>query len=190
LFEPKAALQYQPGSLACGSLEREEDAVQIQPQSLRVLIIDDSLTIRAMIEQILLQHPGCQVVGVASDVETARALITAKHPNLITLDLLMPGVDGMQFLDEIVDRPHCPVVVVSSATKEGAQTEAEAMRRGADACYDKAKIVSEGAVFLRLLKRIAKRGHETGGRSAPVTGSVVSDAPAIQRLQENANVGA
>jgi chemotaxis response regulator CheB len=85
----------------------------------KVLVIDDSLMIRAMIEQIVSRDPEFHVVGVASDVPEAREVIETKHPNLITLDLMMPGIGGLDFLDELAGHPHAPVVVVSSSTKDG-----------------------------------------------------------------------
>ncbi len=124
---------------------------------LRVLVIDDSLTIRAMIEQILSGQPGCSVVGIASDVATARLLMASTRPNVVTLDLMMPGIGGLAFLDELGTRAHCPVVVVSSTTKEGSDAATEALARGADACFDKAKIISAAPAFLALLRKTARR---------------------------------
>ena len=123
----------------------------------RVLVIDDSLTIRAMIEQILSRQPGYKVVGIACDVIAARVLMASARPNIITLDLMMPGIGGLAFLDELAHRAHCPIVVVSSTTKPGTPAETEALARGADACFDKARIVSSAPAFLALLKKTARR---------------------------------
>jgi two-component system chemotaxis response regulator CheB len=124
---------------------------------LRVLVIDDSLTIRAMVEQVVQRVPGCRVVGVASDVGTARTMIEDLAPNVITLDLAMPGVDGLSFLDELRERKHAPIVVVSSSTSEGSPEAQEALSRGADACFDKTRLIVEADRFVRLLKMAAKR---------------------------------
>lgn len=124
-------------------------------EQVRVLIIDDSVTIRAILEQMLSSDRGCRVVGIASDVQHARELLEDSFPNVITLDLAMPGIDGLQFLDELANRRHAPVVVVSSRTKEGSEASAEAIAHGAYACFDKAKLVSEAALFMRTLKKAA-----------------------------------
>ena len=121
----------------------------------RVLIIDDSLTIRAMVEELLARHANCTQVAVASDVPTARTLIAEFRPSLITLDLNMPGIDGLTFLDELSAHHHAPVVVVSSATSEDSEASEEAMAHGADACFDKAKIVTDATRFVKLLQRAA-----------------------------------
>jgi two-component system chemotaxis response regulator CheB len=123
----------------------------------KVLVIDDSLMIRAMIEQIVSRDPEFHVVGVASDVPEAREVIETKHPNLITLDLMMPGIGGLDFLDELAGHPHAPVVVVSSSTKDGSPATDEALAHGAEACFDKAKVVADAAGFAKLLKKVARR---------------------------------
>jgi two-component system chemotaxis response regulator CheB len=122
-----------------------------------ILIIDDSLTIRGILEHVLGSDPDCRVVGVASDVEEARRLIRDEAPNIITLDLAMPGMDGMSFLDELSRHYHAPVVVITSSTTGGDAISKEAKARGAAACFDKAKLVSETRKLLALLKRQVAR---------------------------------
>jgi two-component system chemotaxis response regulator CheB len=133
---------------------------------LRVLVIDDSLTIRAMVEQVVQKVPGCRVVGAAADVATARAMIDDLAPNVITLDLAMPGMGGLGFLDELRDRPHAPIVVVSSSTADGSDAAEEALARGADACFDKTRLIAEADRFVRLLKLAAKRKLRRAGNRA------------------------
>ena len=125
---------------------------------LRVLVIDDSLTIRAMVEQIVGQEPGCRVVGLASDGAAAKQMLSELEPNVITLDLAMPGIGGLSFLDEIKNHRHAPIVVLSGTTTDGSAATLEAIAHGADACFDKAKLVSEAGRFLNLLKKVLKRG--------------------------------
>ncbi len=119
-----------------------------------VLIIDDSLTVRAIIEEMLSADRDWRVIGSASDVDTARALIAELRPSVITLDLAMPGIDGMSFLDELAASPHAPVLVVSSHTRDGSDTAQEAVARGAVACFDKARLVSHAKDFRRMLGEI------------------------------------
>ncbi len=117
-----------------------------------VLVIDDSLTVRAIIEQLLDGERDLRVVGSADSVASARALIDQTVPSVITLDLAMPGVDGLAFLDELGGRPHAPVLVVSSHTTEGSPAAAEALSRGAFACFDKARLVRCGSEFTAAVR--------------------------------------
>jgi chemotaxis response regulator CheB len=126
-----------------------------------VLVIDDSMTVRAIIEQILEGEPDLAVIGSASDVPSARAMIARHGPSVITLDLAMPGIDGLAFLDELAGGPHAPVLVVSSHTKPDSVAEIDALRRGAAACFDKARLVSEGRRFARVLRKVAHRATTT-----------------------------
>ena len=124
---------------------------------LRVLVIDDSSTIRAIVSRLIEQEAGCSVVGVAGDVPTALQLLAGRYHNVITLDLAMPGIDGLRFLDELRDQLHAPIVVVSSSTREGSSCAAEALAMGAEACFDKTKLISDAPRFMRLLKKAANR---------------------------------
>lgn len=123
----------------------------------KVLVIDDSLTVRAIIEQILEGEPDMTVTASASDIPSARAMIERHAPNVITLDLAMPGIDGMAFLGELAGSPHAPVLVVSSHTKPGSAAEIDALALGAAGCFDKAKLVGEGRKFASALRKAAKR---------------------------------
>ena len=126
-----------------------------------VLVIDDSMTVRAIIEQILENDPDLRVIASASDVPTARALIARHAPSVSTLDLAMPNIDGMAFLDELAGGPHAPVLVVSSHTKPGSAAEHDALANGAAACFDKASLVREGRKFASLLRKTAHRKMPT-----------------------------
>ncbi|HEY0270104.1 MAG TPA: response regulator [Sphingomonas sp.] len=134
-------------------------------ERLRVLIIDDSLTIRALVEELVMRDRDFGKVAVAADVGQALSMMEALRPHVITLDLAMPGLGGLDFLDLLRDRAHAPIIVVSSATQAGAAAREEALARGADHCFDKGTLISEAQHFLRLLKRaarrkVAKNGHD------------------------------
>ena len=119
--------------------------------SLTVLIIDDSMTVRAIIEEILSNDRDIRVIGSACDIETARALIMLHHPSVITLDLAMPGIDGMTFLRELPESLHTPILVVSSLTRPGSEACSAALKHGATACFDKAQLVSHAKDFRKVL---------------------------------------
>ena len=134
----------------------------------RVLIIDDSLTIRAMLEELIEREEGCRVVGMASSADDARSMITDLIPTVVTLDLNMPGIDGLTFLDELSGKVHVPVIVVSSATSAGSPQAAEAIKRGAYACFDKAHILSNTRSLVRLLKGATKARIKKAASSATI----------------------
>jgi chemotaxis response regulator CheB len=134
-------------------------------ERLRVLTIDDSLTIRALIEELVNQDREFESIATAGDVAHGLTLMRNLRPHVITLDLAMPGVGGLSFLDDLRERAHAPIVVVSSATRDGSAASLEALDRGADYCFDKARLISEARAFLRVLKKagrrkVAKNGHD------------------------------
>ncbi|MET0249923.1 MAG: response regulator [Sphingobium sp.] len=123
---------------------------------IRIVVVDDSLTIRAMIETLLERDRRVEVVGIARDGEEAITMIRAERPDVVTLDIAMPGKDGMMILDEIMDMEPCPVIMLSSLMRDGAPIVGEALDRGAAACFNKAMIVREATRFVALIKDVAK----------------------------------
>ncbi len=89
-------------------------------QPCRVLVVDDSALMRKLIPQILERDPGIQVVGTAMDGAFALAKIPDLKPQVVTLDLEMPRMDGLEALREITRKHRLPVIVVSAHTTEGA----------------------------------------------------------------------
>ena len=123
---------------------------------IRIVVVDDSLTIRAMIETLLERDCRFEVVGIARDGEEAIDLVRSQRPDVVTLDIAMPGKDGMAILDEIMGMEPCPVIMLSSLMQEGAPIMAEALDRGAAACFNKAMIAREAARFIGLVKDVAR----------------------------------
>ena len=97
----------------------------------RVLVVDDSALMRKLIPQILQADGSIQVVGTAIDGAFALKKIEELKPQVVTLDLEMPGMSGMQTLREITLRYHLPVIVVSSHTTQGASATFKALAMGA-----------------------------------------------------------
>ena len=122
----------------------------------RIVVVDDSLTIRAMIETLLERDRRIEVVGIASNGAEAIDMIRLEKPDVVTLDIAMPGKDGLAILDEIMDMDPCPVIMLSSLMREGAPIVAEAMDRGAAACFNKAMIVREATRFLSLVRSLGR----------------------------------
>lgn len=122
----------------------------------RIVVVDDSLTIRAMIETLLERDRRIEVVGIARNGEEAIAMIRLEKPDVVTLDIAMPGRDGLAILDEIMDMEPCPVIMLSSLMRDGAPIVAEAMDRGAAACFNKAMIVREATRFIGLIRNLGR----------------------------------
>ena len=79
----------------------------------RVVIVDDSSLFRKVLEQILSRDPEIEVVGTAEDALVAREMIKSLNPDVITLDIEMPNMDGLSFLEKIMRLRPMPVVMVS-----------------------------------------------------------------------------
>jgi two-component system chemotaxis response regulator CheB len=120
------------------------------------VVVDDSLTIRAMIETLLARDRRIEVVGIARNGEEAIEMIRLEKPDVVTLDIAMPGKDGLAILDEIMDMEPCPVIMLSSLMRDGAPIVAEAMDRGAAACFNKAMIVREATRFIGLIRDLGR----------------------------------
>ena len=103
----------------------------IPSQKLRVLVVDDSALVRKAITDALSQDPEIEVVGTACDPYVAREKIVRLQPDVLTLDLEMPRMDGLTFLRILMQHYPLPVVVVSSLTQAGSQAAMDAMEAGA-----------------------------------------------------------
>lgn len=97
----------------------------------RVLVVDDSLTMRNLISAALRQDPEIEVVGTAADPIEARAAIKALNPDVITLDVEMPNMNGLEFLEKIMRLRPMPVVMVSTLTAAGTDVTLAALEIGA-----------------------------------------------------------
>lgn len=123
---------------------------------IRMIIVDDSLTICAMIETLLERDRRIEVVGIARNGDDAIDMIRMEKPDVVTLDIAMPGKDGMAILNEIMDMEPCPVIMLSSLMRDGSPIVAEAMDRGAAACFNKAMIVREATRFVSLIQAVGR----------------------------------
>jgi two-component system, chemotaxis family, protein-glutamate methylesterase/glutaminase len=97
----------------------------------RVLIVDDSAIVRRMLSNALQHEPDIEVVGLASDPFAARDLIVAHKPDVLTLDIEMPKMDGLTFLRQLMVHRPMPVIIVSSVTQTGSAASFEALNAGA-----------------------------------------------------------
>jgi len=104
---------------------------------IRVLIVDDSATMRALIAAALSSDPELEVVGEAADPLQARQAIKDLNPDVITLDVEMPNMNGLEFLERLMRLRPMPVVMVSTLTTRGAEATLEALELGAVDCIAK-----------------------------------------------------
>jgi two-component system, chemotaxis family, protein-glutamate methylesterase/glutaminase len=98
---------------------------------LRVVVVDDSALVRRLLAEIIDREPDMQCVGVAADPLVARELIRELDPDVITLDVEMPRMDGLDFLARLMRLRPTPVVMVSTLTEHGADTTLRALELGA-----------------------------------------------------------
>lgn len=98
---------------------------------IRVLIIDDSAVVRKLVTDALRGDPELEVVGTAIDPYIARDKIKELNPDVLTLDLEMPRMDGLTFLKLLMEQHPLPVVIMSSLSQRGSDTALEALRLGA-----------------------------------------------------------
>ena len=143
------------------------------PPRLRVLVVDDSALVRKAITDALNQDPEIEVVGSACDPYVAREKIMRLNPDVITLDLEMPRMDGLTFLRILMQHHPMPVVVVSSLAQAGSQVAMEALDAGAvDVLFRSAAEAAGSHVVAALLTGMGSDGamgmqaiRKAGGRT-------------------------
>ncbi|WP_445193068.1 protein-glutamate methylesterase/protein-glutamine glutaminase [Sphingomonas sp. Tas61C01] len=140
---------------------------------IRTLIVDDSASIRAVLARILSADPEIEVVGQAPEPHTARQMIKDLEPDVITLDVEMPGMDGLSFLERIMRLRPMPVVMCSTLTAKGAAVTIEALRLGAVDCIAKpsgnADDLLRDAALLRSTVKAAARSSVRATATAITT---------------------
>lgn len=145
----------------------------------RVLVVDDSAAMRALFADVLEQSKNVRVIGTAANAAEARKQIDELKPNVVTLDVEMPGMSGIEFLEEIMTSQPLPVVMLSSLTQSGTETSLKAYELGAVECFPKplkatpeqfAKTVGKlGKIVLAAANsnvRDRQNHHQRGGAGA------------------------
>ena len=153
---------------------------------IRVLVVDDSALVRKAISDALARDPELEVVGTAPDPYVAREKIARLDPDVLTLDLEMPRMDGLTFLRILMQHHPLPVVVVSSLAQAGSQAALEAIEAGAvDVIAKPDGTMSLGAVADKLawhVKAAAEAGRHLRQRAAlaaepPVASAATAHPP-------------
>jgi two-component system chemotaxis response regulator CheB len=142
----------------------------------RVLIIDDSAVVRQVLTEELAKQPGITVIGAAPDPVIARDIIVRERPDVLTLDLEMPRMDGLEFLRRIMANLPMPVIVVSSLTPAGSALALEALEAGAvDVLCKPGAAYTVGV----LAGDIAARIHAVAGRPVVARTVPAGGTPAV-----------
>lgn len=158
----------------------------------RVLIIDDSALVRSLLSEIINKQPDMEAIGAAPDPMVAREMIRAMNPDVLTLDVEMPRMDGLDFLERLMRLRPTPVVMVSTLTQRGAETTLRALELGAIDFVSKPKIgIASGLTDLaqdicekiRVASRARMQRH-VAAAPAPqdVAGEAKSRPPHFSRL--------
>ena len=135
-----------------------------------VLIVDDSATMRGLIAAALKRDPDIEVLGFANDPIEAREQIKLLNPDVITLDVEMPKMNGLEFLEKIMRLRPTPVVMVSTLTQAGAEVTIAALELGAVECIGKpVGGITPGEAFTGLAEKVKTAAR---ARVKPYTGPV------------------
>jgi two-component system, chemotaxis family, protein-glutamate methylesterase/glutaminase len=128
----------------------------------RVLVVDDSPTMRGMITAVLNSDPEVNVIGQCGDALEARAKIKELNPDVVTLDIEMPNMSGLEFLEKIMTLRPMPVIMVSSLTQRGAEATIAALEIGAFDCIGKPQ-PGDTRPFQELIEKV-KAAAKSGTR--------------------------
>ncbi|MFO7305959.1 MAG: chemotaxis response regulator protein-glutamate methylesterase [Gammaproteobacteria bacterium] len=147
--------------------------------AIRVLIVDDSALVRKLLTEMLSRDREIQVVGTAADPYVAREKIKQLNPDVITLDVEMPRMDGLTFLENLMRLRPMPVVMVSSLTQRGADVTLRALELGAVDFVAKPRVDIAGTLTDYADELIAK---VKAAASARVSSRVVLPRPSLSQV--------
>lgn len=142
---------------------------------IKVLVVDDSSLVRQMISEMLKSDPNIEVVGTANDPYMARDKIKQLKPDVLTLDVEMPRMDGITFLGNLMRLHPMPVVMVSSLTEKGADVTLQALALGAvdfvskpkvDVAHELAQYAEEITAKVKMAARANVKAHDYGAVNA------------------------
>ena len=155
-------------------------------RKVRLLVVDDSAVVRNVLSTELGRDPEIEVVGTAPDPYVARDLLLERQPDVVTLDLEMPRMDGITFLRKIMKYRPTPVIVVSSLTPEGSEVALEALAAGAvDIMCKPGSSYSVGDMTADLAVRVKEAArHGVRHLPRPADDEAPRPAPALTRTTD------
>ena len=147
---------------------------------IKVLIVDDSALMRQVLTDILSRDAALEVVGTASDPYVARDRIIRLAPDVITLDVEMPRMDGLTFLEKLMRAHPLPVVMVSSLTERGCETTWRALELGATDFVTKPRLDVQTGTMILAQEIIDKVKAAARAKVRPFKGAAVFKPAALQ----------
>ncbi len=156
----------------------------------RVVVVDDSALVRSLLAEIINRQPDMECIGAAADPFAAREMIRNLNPDVITLDVEMPRMDGIDFLSKLMRLRPMPVVMVSTLTERGAEVTMRALELGALDFVAKPKIgVADGlkqlAEEITEKIRIASKAHVKRAPAPPAAAAAPGSAPGVAKAAPN-----
>ncbi len=145
--------------------------------TIKVLVVDDSALIRQILSEIIKSEPDMTLVGAAPDAFVAKKLVLEKSPDVITLDIEMPKVDGLRFLEVLMNAKPTPVVMISTLTEKGADATLRSLELGAIYFVAKPKIgVAQGMADYHqlIVGKIRTAARSKVKKATPAKASAVS----------------
>jgi len=168
---------------AAGPGERSRSGV------IRVLVVDDSALVRRILTEALDRHPDIEVVGTATDPYVARERIVALRPDVVTLDVEMPRMDGLSFLAKLMRHFPLPVVVVSSVTPQNSDAALRALALGAvDVIAKPGAMQATAEVTDELVRAVRTAARARVSRLVEAVVDLPGRAPAIASLDSTHKV--
>ncbi|WP_144641605.1 chemotaxis response regulator protein-glutamate methylesterase [Bordetella genomosp. 13] len=153
-------------------------------KKIKVLCVDDSALVRGLMTEIINAHPDMEVVAVAPDPLVARDLIKQHNPDVLTLDVEMPRMDGLDFLEKLMRLRPMPVLMVSSLTERGGEITMRALELGAVDFVTKPKLgIRDGLLEYSEIIAEKIRAASRARLRKPATPAEGHPAPAPQRLR-------
>ncbi|MBB3592525.1 two-component system chemotaxis response regulator CheB [Rhizobium sp. BK529] len=144
----------------------------------RVLVVDDSPTMRGLISAVLRSDPEVNVIGQAGDALEAREAIKRLNPDVVTLDIEMPNMNGLDFLEKIMRLRPMPVIMVSTMTHRGAEATLAALEIGAFDCVGKPQ-PGEPRPFGDLIEKVKAAARTQRNFAQPARPTAVTPPPAV-----------
>jgi len=164
----------------------------------RVVVVDDSALVRSMLTEIINRQPDMECIGAAADPLVAREMIRNLNPDVITLDVEMPRMDGIDFLSKLMRLRPMPVVMVSTLTERGAEVTLKALELGAidfvakpkigvadglrqlsDDITDKIRVASKARIHRLAPAPAAASPATAGSRPTSATGAAPAPKPVV-----------
>lgn len=165
--------------------------VVARTKPIRVLIVDDSSVVRNILSRELSRDPGIQVVGTATDPYVARDKIVQLKPDVLTLDMEMPRMDGLTFLRKLMRYQPMPVVVVSSLTESGGELAMQALACGAvEVMCKPGAAYTVGDMGAELTERVKAAAAVTFNKSSDASDAGDSQQAAVMPSAEAAQTAA